>query len=91
MQNQKKDVYLYSNQARNYLKSEKMETSEIYKTKKVNSINTITCMIEETYMDNFSVLIYDEEGGVWIEKFASTYLDAVEIAEKLFLKVCKKY
>jgi hypothetical protein len=48
-------------------------------------------MIEETYMDNFSVLIYDEEGGVWIEKFASTYLDAVEIAEKLFLKVCKKY
>ena len=36
-----------------------METSTIYKTKKVNSINTITCEIEETFMNNFSVLVFD--------------------------------
>jgi hypothetical protein len=41
-----------------------MENTEtIYKTKKVNSINTITCEIEQTFIDNFSVLIYDDEGG----------------------------
>jgi hypothetical protein len=42
-------------------------------------------------MNNFSVLVYDEEGGVFIEKFADTYLKATEIADKLFLSVCKKY
>lgn len=68
----------------------KMNTT-MYKTKKVNSINTITCEIEETFMNNFSVLVYDEEGGVFIEKFANTYLKAIEIADKLFLSVCNKY
>jgi hypothetical protein len=69
-----------------------METTEtIYKTEKVNSINTITCVIEPTFMDNFSILIYDEEGEIWIEKFADTYLQSVKIADKLFLSVCKKY
>jgi len=68
-----------------------METSTIYKTKKINSINTITCEIEETFMNNFSVLVYDEEGGVFIEKFANTYLKATEVADKLFSSVCKKY
>jgi len=33
-------------------------------------------------MNNFSVLVYDEEGGVFIEKFAETYLKATEIADK---------
>jgi hypothetical protein len=68
-----------------------MTTATIYKTKKVNSINTIICEIEETYMNNFSVLIYDEEGGVFIEKFADSYLKATEVADKLFLSICKKY
>jgi hypothetical protein len=62
-----------------------------YKTKKVNSINTIICEIEKTFMDNFSVLIYDQEGGVFIERFADTYSDATKIADKLFFSVCKKY
>jgi len=68
-----------------------METSTIYKTKKVNLINTITCEIEKTFMNNFSILVYDEEGDVWIEKFADTYLKATEIADKLFFNICKKY
>jgi hypothetical protein len=69
-----------------------METTQtIYKTQKVNSINTITCEIEQTFMNNFSILIYDEEGEIWIEKFADNYLQSLEIAEKLFLSVCKKY
>jgi hypothetical protein len=68
-----------------------MTTSTIYKTKKVNSINTITCEIEETFMDNFSILVYDEENEIFIEKFANTYSKAVEIADSLFLNVCNKY
>jgi predicted nucleic acid-binding protein len=68
-----------------------MTTSTIYKTKKVNSINIITCEIEETFMDNFSILVYDEENEIFIEKFANTYSKAVEIADSLFLNVCNKY
>lgn len=66
-------------------------TKTIYKTKKVNSINTITCEIEQTFMDNFSVLMYDDEGGLWIEKFCDTFLESIQLADKLFSNVCKKY
>jgi hypothetical protein len=65
--------------------------TNIYKTKQVNSINTITCEIEETYMDNYSVLVYDNEGGIFIEKFENTLQNAKELADKLFNLVCKKY
>lgn len=68
-----------------------MTTSTIYKTNKVNSINEITIEIEETFMNNWSILAYDQEGGVFIEKFADTYEEAVVIADKLFIKVCKQY
>jgi hypothetical protein len=68
-----------------------MTTTTIYKTKKVNSINTITCEIEESYMNNFSILVYDNEGGIFIEKFADTFQDAKQTADKLFNKVCNKY
>jgi len=68
-----------------------MTAEGIYKEKKVNTINTITCVIEKSYIDNYSILIFDEEGGVWIEKFADTYNEAVIIADKLFLKVCNQY
>ncbi len=68
-----------------------MNTPTIYKTKKVNTINTITCEIEKTFMDNFSVLVYDNDGGVFTERFADTYLIATELADKLFLSICKKY
>jgi hypothetical protein len=66
-------------------------TTTIYKSKKVNSINTITCEIEETFMDNYSIVVYDQEGGVFIERFAENYLKAIEVADKLFSNVCKKY
>ena len=68
-----------------------MTAEGIYKEKKVNTINTITCVIEKSYIDNYSILIFDEEGGVWIEKFADTYNEAVIIADKLFLKGCNQY
>jgi hypothetical protein len=63
----------------------------IYKSKKVNSINTVTCEIEETFMNNFSILVYDEQGGVWVEKFAPTYEKATQLANKLFEKICNEY
>ena len=68
-----------------------METLTIYKTKKVNTFNTVTCEIEETFMDTFSILVYDEDGGVFLEKFSKTYEEAKKIADSLFEKVCSKY
>jgi len=62
-----------------------------YKEKKINSINTITCIVEENFMGNFSILIFDEEGGVWVEKFANNKIDAVNVAEKLFSDICNEY
>ena len=63
----------------------------IYKTNQVNSINTITCEIEETFMNNFSILIYDNEGGLFVERFADTYEAAKIKADKLFNKYCNQY
>ncbi len=68
-----------------------MTTSTIYKSKKVNSINEITVEIEETFMNNWSILVYDQEGGIFIEKFADNYDAAVVVADKLFNKICKQY
>lgn len=65
--------------------------NNIYKSKKVNSINTITCEIEETFMNNFSVLVYDEQEGVFIERFADTREQAEIKADKLFTKICNQY
>lgn len=66
-------------------------TKTIYKTKKVNSINTITCEIEKTFMNNFSIVIYDNESEIWIERFCETFFESTELADKLFSNVCKKY
>lgn len=63
----------------------------VYATKKVNSINTISCHIEQTFNDNYSIIVFDEEGGVWIEKYAQTLKDAEIIAEKLFKEVINNY
>ena len=71
-----------------HIKIKAMQT--IYK-QKVNSINTITVEIEKTFMNNYSVLCYDEENGIFIEKFADNYTDASKIADELFNKVCKDY
>jgi hypothetical protein len=65
--------------------------STIYKTKKVNSINTITCEIEQTFMNNYSILVYDEQGGIYLEKFADTREKAEIKADKLFLNACNQY
>lgn len=64
-----------------------------YKVAKTNN-NTITCVIEETYNDGeYSVLIFDDysssEGGIWVEKFAKTYNEATQIADRLFSKYTK--
>lgn len=63
----------------------------IYKQQKVNLINTITVEIENGFMDDFSVLVYDEEGGVWIEEFTDTLANATKLADKLFSKVLSQY
>lgn len=61
-----------------------------YETK-LNSINKLTVEIEENFNNEFSILAYDEEGGVFVEKFAPTFEKAKEAAEKLHNKIVKEY
>lgn len=61
-----------------------MDKVIIYKFVKLNSINNLTIEIEESFNDNFSILAYDQEGGIWVEKFAKTLNEAKLIAEKLY-------
>jgi hypothetical protein len=69
----------------------KLKTMAIYKQQKVNLINTVTVEIDNSFMDDFSVLVYDEEGGVWIEEFTDTLANATKLADKLFSKVLSQY
>lgn len=71
-----------------------MVNNTVYKSKQVNSINTITCEIEDignTVVSLFSIIVYDNEGGVFIEKFADTYTSAKNKADKLFDKIINQY
>ena len=62
-----------------------------YKILKLNSINTLTVEIDETFMNNYSIVAYDEENGVFIEKFANSYDSATIQADKLISKITKQY
>jgi hypothetical protein len=61
----------------------------IYVTKKIDLINTLTIEIEDDFTDSYSVLAYDSEGLIWIEKFADTLQEAEKIAHKLEKKLSK--
>ena len=59
--------------------------------KKLTSINHLTAEVEETFSGNFSALVYDDLGNVWIEKFAATQEKAEALAEKIAAKVIREY
>jgi hypothetical protein len=61
----------------------------IYLTKKIDLINTLTIEIEKDFNESFSVLAYDSEGLIWIEKFADTFEQAEKLAHKLEKKFSK--
>jgi hypothetical protein len=67
-----------------------METLTTHKTK-LNSINVLTIEIEENFSNEYSIVAFDNEGGVFIEKFAKTLEEAKKIAEKLNTTISKKY
>jgi hypothetical protein len=67
-----------------------METLTTHKTK-LNSINVLTIEIEETFSNEYSIVAFDNEGGVFVEKFAKTLEEAKKIAEKLNTAILKKY
>jgi Zn-dependent metalloprotease len=58
---------------------------------KINSFNSLTTEVEKTFMDNYSILTYDDESGVWTETFADTYEKAVQIAHKQHKKELSKF
>jgi hypothetical protein len=65
-----------------------------YKIEKIKTSNTLFCAIEETFNDDYSILIHDDysdyEGGICVEKFAKTYKEAEILADKLFDKILNK-
>jgi hypothetical protein len=63
----------------------------IHVTKKIDLINTLTIEIEDDFTDSYSVLAYDSEGLIWIEKFADTLQEAEKIAHKLEKKLSKPF
>ncbi len=65
-------------------------TTVIY-SHKLNSINTLTVEIEETFSNTFSVLAFDDEGGVWEEYFVKSYDKAVDKSKTVFNKILKQY
>jgi superfamily II helicase len=61
----------------------------IYIETEINSINTLTIEIEKDFNESYSVLAYDSEGFIWIEKFADTIKGAEKIADNLYKKLIK--
>ena len=57
----------------------------------LNKINTLTVEVEQTFRNNYSIIAYDELGGVWQERFADTYEQAIQKANKLHDKIKKEY
>ena len=58
--------------------------------KKVNSYNAITCIIERV-SPYYSVLVFDNDRGLWVETFAPTRLKARKKAVCFFSIACKMY
>lgn len=67
-----------------------METL-IYKQTKLNSINKLTIEIDETFNDDFSIIAYDDENDIWVEKFAINLESAKIIADKLHDEIINNY
>jgi len=65
---------------------------QIYKKLKLTPYNTLTIEFEKTFMDDepISIVAHDED-DIFIEKFAKTYDEAVEIAEKLIKKIKNQF
>jgi hypothetical protein len=57
----------------------------------LNKINFLTVDTEETYNSNYSIIAYDNEGGVWEEKFASSPKEAEIKAKKMAERIIKEY
>ena len=54
------------------------------KAVKINSVETLTVAIEETFMGNYSIVAYTDV--LFVEKFANDVEEAKTIALKLFVK-----
>jgi hypothetical protein len=63
----------------------------IYLEKKINSINSLIIEIEQDFNNQFSVIAYDLEGLIWIEKFADNMQNAKKLAQKLEKKFIKPF
>ena len=61
-----------------------MENIIFEKSKKINSVETLTITIEETFMGNYSILAYTDV--LFVEKFADNVEDAKIVALKMLAK-----
>jgi superfamily II helicase len=63
----------------------------IYLDKKINSINSLIIEIEQDFNESYSVIAYDLEGLIWLEKFADNMQEAEKLAKKLEKKFTKPF
>ena len=58
---------------------------------RLNNLNTLITVVEEDFNGGYSILSYDEEGGIWVESFEDTIDKAQEKATKQHEKIIKEY
>ena len=51
--------------------------------------NKVYCEVQEVCSNYFSVLAYDWNGDLWVEKFVTSEVEAVALCHKMFKKYTK--
>jgi hypothetical protein len=66
------------------------ETLTVHKIM-LNSYNQLSVVIEKTWLDNFSIVAHDEDGGYWKECFTKTFKEARVKARKMMNSAKSEY
>lgn len=54
--------------------------------KEIAAGNKIYCEVEQVCDNYYSIVTYDWDGDLWIEKFKTNEVDALELCHKMFKK-----
>ena len=68
-----------------------MTTPILIHSDQVNSINRITTEIEKDFSEQWSIVTYDDEGGIWIESFEPDQGSARLTADRQHANAIRQY
>lgn len=68
-----------------------MNTPIVIHSDQVNPINRITTEIEKDFSDRWSIVTYDDEGGIWVESFEDTQGTARLTADRQHANAMREY